>query len=78
MTDVADRAQEREQINLGQALERRAEAATVREQPFEIEGKRVCLDCFEPLSKKRLNAKSDAVRCVECQEMKEKQNRRTR
>lgn len=78
MTDVVDRAQEREQVNLARALERRVEAATVREQPFEIEGTRVCLDCFEPLTKKRLKAKPDAVRCVECQELKEKQGRRKR
>jgi DnaK suppressor protein len=78
MTDVADRAQEREQVNLARALERRAETATVREQPFEIEGRRVCLDCFEPLSRKRLKANPAAVRCVECQELKEKQDRRKR
>lgn len=78
MSDVVDRAQEREALNLDLALVRRSEAATARESPFEIEGKRVCLDCFEPLTKKRLKAKPDAVRCVECQEMKEKQDRRKR
>ena len=78
MTDIADRAQVREGQNLDAALARQAERAATREQPFEIEGKRVCLDCFEPLGKKRLKAKPDVVRCVECQELREKQNRRTR
>ncbi len=78
MTDIADRAQVREQLNLNHALTRQAERAAAREQPFEIEGKRVCLDCFEPLGKKRLKANPDAVRCVECQELKEQLERRKR
>ncbi len=48
------------------------------EPQLTIDGVRVCLDCFDPLGKKRLKANPDAVRCVECQELKEKQDRRKR
>lgn len=65
MPDMFDRAAELEQIERDELLARRG--APSRETPFEIEGKRVCLDCFEPLPKKRLAANPHAVRCVACQ-----------
>lgn len=72
MTDIADRAQVRESANLTEALARQAERAATHEKPFEIEGRRVCLDCFEPILKRRLRANPRAVRCTECQEIKER------
>lgn len=69
MTDIADRAQVREEQNLNAALALQAERAARREQPLVIDGRRVCLDCFEPISKKRLKANPQAVRCTECQEI---------
>ena len=74
MTDVADRAQVREDDNLAEALARQAERASSHEQPFAIEGKRVCLDCLEPILKKRLKANPQAVRCTECQEIRERRH----
>ena len=71
-------AQEVEKRQREEALARQAERAATREQPLLVGGKRVCPDCREQLDKKRLKAKPDAVRCVECQELKEKQNRRKR
>ncbi len=74
--DIADRAQEREQVNLAQALERRAEnAALDQRQPLVIDGRRTCLDCFAPLDQKRLKANPQAVRCVECQQQDEQRHR---
>lgn len=69
MTDAADRAQAREEQERMEAIERRREAAdrATAETPFEIEGTRVCLDCFDPISKKRLKANPQAVRCIDCQ-----------
>lgn len=67
MTDIADRAEEIERAEREEALARHAERAATHEQPFAIEGRRVCLDCFDPLSRKRLKANPHAVRCVECQ-----------
>lgn len=72
MSDIADRAQVREDDNLAEALARQAERASSHEQPSVIEGRRVCLDCFEPILKRRLKANPRAVRCVECQEIRER------
>lgn len=78
MSKQFDLAQDLEEIHRTKALAAHAAAVAVTEAPFEIEGKRVCLDCFEPLGRRRLKANPDAVRCVECQELREKQNRRKR
>lgn len=74
MSDIADRAQVREDDNLAEALARQAQRAAVHEQPFAIEGRRVCLDCFEPILKRRLMANPRAVRCTECQEIEERRH----
>ena len=77
MVDIADRAQAREEEDRADALTARA-MKMFHEEPFEIEGKRVCADCFEPLLKKRLKAAPEAVRCVDCQKLREKLNGRKR
>lgn len=74
MTDAADRAQEREEADRDAALAR-ARDNTAHEAPFEIEGRRVCLDCFEPIDKRRLKANPAAVRCLECQTLIERRHR---
>lgn len=56
-----------EQHDRDAALARQA-AESEHERPFEIEGVRVCLDCFEPIAPTRLAANHAAVRCVECQQ----------
>lgn len=43
----------------------------VKEKPDEVDGIRYCLDCGDPVPKKRLDAEPDAVRCVECQQYHE-------
>lgn len=78
MSKQFDLAQELEEKHRAKALARFAEALAVTEPQLSIDGVRVCLDCQEPLTKKRLKAKPDASRCVECQELREKQNRRKR
>lgn len=37
------------------------------EPPLQVNGQRVCLGCEERLTRARLNANANAVRCVECQ-----------
>lgn len=37
------------------------------EPPLEVDGQRCCLGCWEPLSSARLKANPNAVRCVDCQ-----------
>ena len=37
------------------------------EVAFEVDGKRFCLDCEDPITQARLEANPQAVRCVDCQ-----------
>lgn len=74
MSDLADHAGELEEQQRTNAL--RVQSAVVVEMPrTNHEGKRVCLDCEERLSQKRLKAAPRAVRCVECQDLHEKRQR---
>lgn len=67
MSDPADLAGPFEQRQRDDSLARQAALNAAHETPFEIEGKRVCLDCYDPIARKRLAANQHAVRCVECQ-----------
>lgn len=64
--DDLDRAQALEESERDAALAR-ATRPRADEAPFESEGVRVCLDCYEPIARKRLTAQPTAVRCVACQ-----------
>jgi phage/conjugal plasmid C-4 type zinc finger TraR family protein len=67
MSDIADIAESVEALHRATALAHHRAAATQYEQPFEIEGTRVCLDCFEPIVQRRLKILPHCVRCVDCQ-----------
>jgi len=41
------------------------------EEPFIIQGVRVCLTCFDPIESQRLEVEPDAVRCHCCQQAHE-------
>lgn len=73
MPDIVDRAQELEQAERDEALA--ARAAVAAETPALHGGRRVCLDCDDPLSRARLRAHPHAVRCVECQARAERAQR---
>lgn len=74
MSDDADRAEDLQEMTRTLALSARAE--NIAELPrHDREGKRICLDCEERLSQKRLTAAPRAVRCVECQDLIEKRRR---
>lgn len=75
MADEVDRAQAHEEELRADAFTARA-ANMFHEKPFWVDGVRACKDCLEPLSKKRLKAAPEAVRCVECQKSREEQDRR--
>ena len=66
MSDLADKASFIEQRERDTALALHSRPVA-NEAPFAIEGRRVCLDCFEPIGRQRLKANPNAVRCVECQ-----------
>ena len=76
MSDPADLAGTVEQHERENSLARQAARNTEREMPFEIDGVRVCLDCYELISTARLAAKPEAVRCVECQNDNDRRRRK--
>lgn len=75
MVDVFERAQEREQEDRDIAIQAELKRGIETEQPDEENGIRYCLDCGDPIPNKRLEARPDAVRCVECQNIKAKRER---
>nr|WP_158161713.1 TraR/DksA C4-type zinc finger protein [Vibrio mimicus] len=74
MSDLFDKAQERDQEFLALALNNHhaARRNMIQEQPDEDEeGNRYCLSCGSEIPKKRIEAQPEAVRCVSCQSRKE-------
>jgi len=74
--DIADRAQPREAEFQAAALA--AVLNQPRETPRVVYGVRVCLDCDDPLHADRLEASPNAVRCTDCQEQHEYEQKRAR
>lgn len=75
--DIGDRAAAREDELRDDALasfarNRQHEAARV------VDGARVCLDCDDHISANRLNANPQAVRCADCQQQFEHDQKRAR
>ncbi len=77
MADDVDRAKEREMMHRDLSLDAQLNKPECNpgEEPFEVEGVRVCLDCFVEIPAARLKAKPDAMRCVDCKEIWETRNR---
>ncbi|MCE5256051.1 MAG: TraR/DksA family transcriptional regulator [Spirochaetaceae bacterium] len=69
--DDIDAAQEREALFQSVAL-KRALAKPHEEKALIINGRPHCLDCEMPIPQKRLRANPSAVRCIECQTIKER------
>lgn len=76
--DEADHAGIAETMERERALANQRAAARERERPREVAGRRYCLGCGEPLQAQRIAARPESVRCVDCQEQSEQQNRRFR
>ena len=73
--DEIDRAQRQEQRTRDLAIKAALSNGRETEQPDEENGIRYCLDCGLDIPKKRLVARPDSVRCVDCQHIKEQRNR---
>jgi len=67
MTDIADKASEREQQLNSDAMQAHRARVQAAETPRLKDGHRVCLDCDDPIDPRRLAANPAAVRCTECQ-----------
>jgi len=70
--DVFDQAQELE-------LRQREAAIRAQQKALAGEGREDCFLCGEPIGEERLKAMPNAVRCIDCQERRERwKSRRSR
>jgi DnaK suppressor protein len=69
--DIIDEANERADLFRENALNAARQIDT-SESPLYIDGARCCLDCKKPIPRGRLKVNPGAVRCVGCQEKKER------
>ena len=72
--DDADRAQSLEESTRLAGVRRVTQS--IKEKPLVIDGQRVCRSCEEEIEEQRLMITPDAVRCVYCQSIYEKERRR--
>jgi len=72
--DIIDRAQIREMVIIEEALAVHRVHNQRRDgvSPLYLDGVRCCLDCRKAIPPGRLKSNPDAVRCVACQEKREK------
>lgn len=72
MTDICDKAAEREEGWRSAGLAAVRQQAKPTEQPDEDgQGQRYCLSCAEVIASARLKAQPHAVRCTKCQSIYE-------
>jgi DnaK suppressor protein len=72
--DIADQAEHQEEMARNLVIKQHQNRR--KEQPeFDNDGNRVCLDCGDEISEKRIKAVG-AVRCVYCQSTLEKEGNR--
>lgn len=70
MTDIADKATQQEQLQRELALKKQRQAKQAS-SPY-------CLDCGEKIPLQRLKAVAGCVRCLDCQQLAERQQRNYR
>jgi DnaK suppressor protein len=76
--DDLDRAKEREMADRERALQAQLAKGLETETPLYIEGVRCCLDCYDPIPEKRIEARPESVRCLSCKELLELRARQYR
>jgi len=69
MADDADRAQILEEQHRARSIA--VARARSMDTPLMENGRRVCLECGDPIPKARLRASPGAVRCIGCQTIEE-------
>lgn len=74
MADEADAAQRLELAERTESLAR-MQRRTYEQPRLSIAGQRVCLDCDVPIDPLRLRAIPTAVRCLECETIRERLRR---
>lgn len=74
MPDLYDQAQERDMANTAAAQRAHAERQTPEPQQQRVAGHVLCIDCDEPVEPRRLAAKPNAARCIDCQTLWERRH----
>jgi len=72
--DEIDDAQDMEELHRDLSIKKILARTQEEEGPLMIGGIRFCLDCEEPIPEKRLKAHPAAVRCITCQNRKERRS----
>lgn len=72
--DEADQAKNYESRHRDMAIKHALAKARTLETPCEIAGVRYCVDCCDPIPHKRLKALPHAVRCLDCEQLKERRH----
>lgn len=77
MTDIVDKASEHQSQWLARSLAAQQAKSMQGHRPDDAsEGERLCIDCDEVIPAKRIQANPCALRCVECQGIKELKEQR--
>ena len=75
MVDEIDRVQANVEVYEAAALRTHFNKRRLEPRPDpSTDGERNCLDCQEPISRARIEANPQAVRCIDCQIKKERRN----
>lgn len=73
--DVLDQAKKQEQMARRIAIDNVKNRDIETEAPDEEDGIRYCKDCGEKINLKRLEARPESIRCVDCKTDRELQNK---
>lgn len=76
--DDLDRAKDLEMQHRAASLAAQQQAAQETETPIVRDGVNYCIDCLDVIPKERIKARPESVRCIDCKELKEQQDRNHR
>lgn len=76
MGDAIDQAQDFDMMYQEQTRHRLLQNMAHKPANIPIPTYRECIDCGEPIPQDRLQARPASVRCIDCQERKERRERR--
>jgi len=75
MGDAIDQAQDLAMMYQEQTRTRVLQNLQMKPQNIPIPTHRECIDCGDPIPQERLQARPGSVRCIDCQERKERRDR---
>lgn len=75
MADDLDRAKDLEMHQRDVAIKKQLAGAVETEEPLIVDGVHCCVDCGGEIPPKRLEARPESVRCIDCKTYKEFQEK---